>query len=1613
MALDLFVNFERSSNSSLFYRLTGDNLTFSLKLSDLAQPDTINDTFYYVESSLNGASFSEFFADGGGYFNGMFSLPATQGIHSVSVKISSVATNQLVNSFALSAVILSAYPVADFVAFPALAINEQTGDPVNLFFNNYQQTLGPYFYGEGHTETIYLSTFLRNVGETANWFVGTNPGALLDINSRTSVIPVSSNTTQAPLLTSYVRLTSDTDFEATYPVNVLITNGSILSSAPIIKFNDTTGKVEFYPYFRSSLSADFVSLAQDATKFRNSIVVKKYPNVLTTSFDSPFSVSEITLPLDFTATSFTGLILNPPASGVLSEDFVGSQWSVKATTPLDNEWTVTTAPLSTILAYQFQLAYNTLADINILPAFKASTIAPTTVTINVSSYKNAIIDIPPYDWLPKTIANVLSGQTLVNPLPFASIYTPNYFVLKNSQVPLFVVSEIAYPYSLYSLAITSERSPTTLFLSGASLSGTMLFTDVGLADLSATAVLRNGLTGQLEQTSVIFQDMVEILYNYDDIQEDFYRSELTPLILKNANLPRLSPNEWATADNINSIIEKIYNIVDQIDDYTKLYKKKDKLYAWMGTSPARRAKYAWMDLECPGTNQSISQWALFECLNINEFLTWDYHSCGTDNIVDPSCLQKYCIEWRWKSRKCNQGSSGVNISWKSAKANGQYSKKWAFERCELIEEAQNCPRSSWKVSTIDPEEYPINDCDGASRCYIIDIEPSGVSDEQVVVAYAAELQLTKNDYLGTHITTRSLADELFAFQNIVAIDSSVDGKIFVLDQNLPRVSVFEITDNTFRLFSSWGSFGYKNNSQGFYQPRDIHIDQENYVWVTDTGNNCVKKFTANGKGLLTLTHEDFDSNPPLSVCVDSHLNVHVLTEGAVYAFTHEGKYQFTYRLPSDIVGVSKINTSHNREMVYISYNVGVVKYFRTGVIANYLINEYECANQTIITGYNSVAQDKFRNVYVGVQDKILKIPDLMYLTNSKAFLPPDLYWDLNELLIHKEEYIQPWVYLKSFHRLWDNIELLRNSLFYQPEGCKSYVAPYYDKDQLVIGQNEIVTNATINRLAHQLWLNLQPLVDYFDPDCVQHERVVVSNATRVAPTPTAASLNLNFNFLIPTPTPSPSPTTTPFATPSPTPSGTVTPTPTRSPTPTPSGTATPTPSPSPTPSGTVTPTPSPSPTPTPTSTLFCLDIDLSSYFPAGGSVDPPGWPYGTAGVTFGPYNETKYVYSHSSNPVYVNDVFYLNNATIDDIGYAHTLFGGQTTQLLTLLPGQSFNVKIYNNGGSYGCSGALRLCNRELVLLAPTPTPSPSPTQSDTPIPGPTSTPLTTIAPSPTQSGTPTPTPTSSSSPTPTPTSSSSPTPTPSNTSPTPTPEPTPEPAVIFVGTNTVLLSAEVLSPELKTLFDSGTNVITLTSEIIGASDIIFSDSSTNTIILSSEILPVPVTISFDTATNVILLSSELVSPIVKPFTEFAEMFPLLSADIITVAEVLLQGEEGTSSVILSGEIISGPTPTPTPSQSPSPTPSGTGPTGTPIPTVTQSGTPTPTPSPSPSPSPTPTPSPELKTFDDSSTSSITLSSEILAVSALNINYESSITNSIILSAEISTVPLIDLQLEN
>jgi hypothetical protein len=1066
MALDLFANYERSSNGEVFYRYTSTlPFTVTVYLSDLNISGVAYNTIYSADISLNGGAFSPFPTTGGGIFKTNYTFNClNECISSVKVNVYSIVGGPptLYKTFNLSAVFITSLPTADFQIYPKYQPypDPVTGNPALLILdtsNAVAQSSGTSFYGEGHTELFHLWATNNTPTISSLWFVGND---IVDITQNSGIKPSSVwLTLSAPQANSaYVEISTVPNQVATWPVGLMHYNSKIAPTSPVITYNDVTGIPEYYPYFKSTQNIDRSNFPTNY-RLRDHIRVLQYPNFTPVQFVSPFTSPSLTLPLNLEVDQFLSYVVNLTAATVLTQDFVGTKWKIEATSN-GGDWggpsdvLTNTGLLTSIYAYSFELGYDNIKN-TILDYFKASPTEATTVTVGVSSYKDIQIYFPsnpssPNDWVVKRVHQVNQGSTIVNALPYAKIYTPNYFNLKNTPIKFDVVSNSTGPFKLKRMWITSNKSPDSISLTqGDPLSGILTFDKIGIANLTVTIVIESNdtTTCTTQQSaaaeyavSTTYENFIEVVNEYDKIEPTNYLTNLTNLTLPYTEEPLLTPNEWVNEDNINASIKKLNFVIQTIERFTKIYEKKTCLYGWSGLrlAVAGIPSYVWQDLECPPSTSIQSSWGNFEC--------------------DPTILP--VVKNQWLFHECSLGASAGS----SAGSN------------------LNCDRSGWKISSIDQEYFPFTFCSTTQRCTFADVDHHEPTN-QLVIGYPTEIQLAQLDYDFTFTTRHDKADQLFPFQNIVGVDCGVNGEVFVLDSVLARVSLFLIKNNQFELFATWGRFGYRDSKTGFNKPSDIHVDLNNVVWIADTGNKCVKKFTFNGKHLTTIFHSDFDKNAPLSVGVDSTNMVHVLIQNKILVFDYEGNFSFEYALHKHVSNPKKLNTSYNRETIYVVYDTGTIKYFRTGTIAYYIVHEHECSSDIVLNGFTSIAQDHHRNLYIVVGDKILKVPDLMKLIELKASVSGDLYWSTEELLIHKEEYIQPWVYLKSLHRLWDNIELLRSSLFYEADGCKSPTKALYEKEDLIIGKNEIVSNAVWNRLFSYLWKNLETMFDHFDPNC--------------------------------------------------------------------------------------------------------------------------------------------------------------------------------------------------------------------------------------------------------------------------------------------------------------------------------------------------------------------------------------------------------------------------------------------------------------------------------------------------------------------------------------------------
>jgi predicted membrane-bound mannosyltransferase/DNA-binding beta-propeller fold protein YncE len=108
-----------------------------------------------------------------------------------------------------------------------------------------------------------------------------------------------------------------------------------------------------------------------------------------------------------------------------------------------------------------------------------------------------------------------------------------------------------------------------------------------------------------------------------------------------------------------------------------------------------------------------------------------------------------------------------------------------------------------------------------------------------------------------------------------SIAIGTDGSVFVADTWNHRIQKFT-ADGEFLM--QWGNFGQGESAAAFWGPRDIAIDSKGWVYVSDTGNKRIVVFDENGNfitefGGAGLLAGQFDE--PVGVAVDENGRVYV------------------------------------------------------------------------------------------------------------------------------------------------------------------------------------------------------------------------------------------------------------------------------------------------------------------------------------------------------------------------------------------------------------------------------------------------------------------------------------------------------------------------------------------------------------------------------------------------------------------------------------------------------------------------------------------------------------------------------------------------------------------
>jgi uncharacterized protein (TIGR03663 family) len=103
-----------------------------------------------------------------------------------------------------------------------------------------------------------------------------------------------------------------------------------------------------------------------------------------------------------------------------------------------------------------------------------------------------------------------------------------------------------------------------------------------------------------------------------------------------------------------------------------------------------------------------------------------------------------------------------------------------------------------------------------------------------------------------------------------------DGSVYVTDTWNHRIEKFTATG---KFITAWGIFGQGETPDSFYGPRGLAVDTEGRVYVTDTGNKRIAVFDAKGNFITQFGSGGFDPgqfDEPVGIAIDKNGKVYVV-----------------------------------------------------------------------------------------------------------------------------------------------------------------------------------------------------------------------------------------------------------------------------------------------------------------------------------------------------------------------------------------------------------------------------------------------------------------------------------------------------------------------------------------------------------------------------------------------------------------------------------------------------------------------------------------------------------------------------------------------------------------
>jgi len=392
----------------------------------------------------------------------------------------------------------------------------------------------------------------------------------------------------------------------------------------------------------------------------------------------------------------------------------------------------------------------------------------------------------------------------------------------------------------------------------------------------------------------------------------------------------------------------------------------------------------------------------------------------------------------------------------------------------------------WYTTVTDPTST-VNSTISAVSDNFSNVTDVAIKNNLLCVSNTTNFYLMSTDYSSTIISNRTYNTIGDNFVNIAAVDIDSQNRIYVLDNIRNKISVFVYDTSfidTWKLLYSWGGLGGPVAKTKFYGPTDLYIDSQNNIWIVDSNNLVIKKYTSSGSWLQTINCSEFtNDNKPISLTIYQNI-IYVLTKKTIVVLHLDGSYitSFIYVNPNKTTP-KRIVGHYDGGFLYICLTDMVIKIMLNGKLAGYIADDIGGTHT-----YSGLYSDENRDLYVADTLAVLRYHDRHQIISVQDSKFNNFIWSNDAIYIDKNEYDQDWVYNKSFARLWSNHEILRRSITgkiiidttldgksimsyrgFTPSEYQAIHTNTITKDTIYVGVNEFIAAPVINRCLKQFY----------------------------------------------------------------------------------------------------------------------------------------------------------------------------------------------------------------------------------------------------------------------------------------------------------------------------------------------------------------------------------------------------------------------------------------------------------------------------------------------------------------------------------------------------------------